>query len=59
MAIKTNTQIDARLASPRACLAFSALDSVRRSQPDEPLPTFSSQRHRLPPRQRNPATLLP
>ena len=91
MTIKTNTQIDARRASPRACLAFSVLDSVhgtsaffkrmrdalksrfqissamslvrqgslRRSQQDEPLPTLRSQRHRLPPRQRNPAALVP
>lgn len=91
MTIKTNPQMDARLASPRACLALSVLYTVqgttaflrrvcdvlksrlrtssavrtvrrgssRMSQQDEPFPTFRRQRHRLPPRQRNPAALLP
>ncbi len=33
--------------------------SLGMGQHDEDFPTFRSQRHRLPPRQRNPATLLP
>jgi len=91
MTINTNPQVDVRMASPRACLAFSLLDTVRgisaflgrmrdalksmfqnsnsmrtvqqeslrMNQHDEHLLTFRSQRHRLPPRQRNPAALLP
>lgn len=90
MTIKTNPQMDARMASPRACLAFSVLDTVRGAraflgrmrdalksrfqtasavstvrqgnlcmgQQDEDLPILRSQRHRLPPRQRNPAAVL-
>ena len=91
MTIKTNSEVGARMVSPRACLAFSALDTVLEtcafvgrmrealkgwfqasstlrtvrqgtshlSQPDEDPPIFRGQRHRLPPRHRNPAALLP
>jgi len=90
MTIKTNPQMDARMASPRACLAILVLDTVRgtsaflgrmrdalksrfqassavrtvrpgslrRGQHDEHLPIFRSQRHRLPPRQRNSVAVL-
>ena len=90
MTIKTNPQMDTRMATPRAFLAFSLLDTVRGAgaflgrmrdalksrfqaasaartvrhgslgmdQQDEDLPTFRSQRHRLPPRQRNSVAVL-
>lgn len=90
MTIKTNSQMDTRMASPRACLAFSVLDTVRGARAllgrmrdalkgrfqaasaartvrqgnlgtgrqDEDLPTLHSQRHRLPPRQRNSVAVL-
>jgi hypothetical protein len=91
--MKTNTkaQLDVRMASPRATLAFSVLDTVQGTialfrrvrsalksrfrassaervvrqgsfgigRHDEHLPAFRSQRHRLPPRQRNSAALVP